>query len=410
MLPQVASAQSGKLDQLTKNLRERTEARRAAASLAWKEQQASYLAGPNKERRENLAAFAPEIQGPILTTLRTDLAGEPIDPGRIDALVSLLDATVNSAGADRLAAELNRLPGAARLRAIDVLGQKGGPRSVRALEASLSNRDESLRDAALMALLRIGSAAQCRGWLERVDPIDQLSESQRLEILDLLTRRDLPAEFRLPTDWYELRETREYEALFAFLDKHPDETVEDFVIDYTFDRNRPMKLRLAGLAVAKHGAESFKWRDAKRRMGVLLRAKNGDPMANATAWTLHLLDDKAGARYLLNDPEEAVKRNKNDWRAHLELGEMQVRLSEFRDAFRSFENSIRLADISRGRLSSEDWLYAARAAAGARKEREAGEWLARTRMSPSELAPYRNLPEFSDLLDQEPFNRLFGSP
>ena len=67
-------------------------------------------------------------------------------------------------------------------------------------------------------------------------------------------------------------------------------------------------------------------------------------------------------------------------------------------------------DISRGRLSSEDWLYAARAAAGARKEREAGEWLARTRMSPSELAPYRNLPEFSDLLDQEPFNRLFGSP
>ena len=409
MLPQVVSAQSGKLDQLTKTLRERTEARRAAAALAWKDQQKSYLAGPSQERRELLAEFAPEIQGPVLATLRAELNTDEPDGGRVDALVSLLGATVNSAGADRLAGELDRLPGAARLRAMDVLGQKGGLRSVRALEATLSQRDASLRDAALMALLKIGDAVECRGWLERVS-VDQLSDDQRLEILDLLTRRSLPAAFRLPSSWYGLQEPKEFEALFSFLDAHPDEAVEEFVVEYIFDRNRPMKLRLAGLAVAEHGAEELKWRDAKRRMGVLLRAKDGDPMAEATAWALHRLGDKAGARYLLDAPEEAVKRNRNDWRAHLELGEMQVRLSEFRDAYRSFEVSIRLADVSRGRYSAEDWLYAARAAAGARKEREAGEWLARTRMSPSELAPYRGLPEFADLLDQEPFNRLFGSP
>ena len=61
-------------------------------------------------------------------------------------------------------------------------------------------------------------------------------------------------------------------------------------------------------------------------------------------------------------------------------------------------------------MQPEDWLFAARAAAGSRKEREAAEWLARTRMSPSELRPYRNLPEFADLLDQDPFDRLFGQP
>ena len=409
MLPQVVSAQSGKLDQLAQTLRERTEARRAAAALAWKEQQKSYLAGPSRQRREALAEFAPEIQGPVLASLRIELDAEKPDGGKVDALVALLGATVNSAGADRLATELDRLPGAARLRAIDVLGEKGGLRSVQALEASLSQRDSSLRDAALMALLKIGDAVECRDWLERVS-VDQLSDDQRLEVLDLLTRRPLPAEFQLPSDWYGLQEPRDLEALFAFLDAHPDASVEDFVIDYIFDRNRPMKLRLAGLAVAEHGAEQLKWRDAKRRMGVLLRAKDGDPMAEATAWALHRLGDKAGARYLLDAPEEAVKRNKNDWRAHLELGEMQVRLSEFRDAYRSFEDSIRLADVSRGRFSAEDWLYAARAAAGARKEREAGEWLARTRMSPSELAPYRGLPEFADLLDKEPFNRLFRKP
>ena len=133
-------------------------------------------------------------------------------------------------------------------------------------------------------------------------------------------------------------------------------------------------------------------------------------MAEEAAWTLHRLDDKAGARFLLDAPEEQVKRNKNDWRAHLALGEMQVRLSEFRDGFRTYEDAIRLAEVSRGRLQASDWLYASRSAADSRKEKEAGEWLARTRMSPSELAPYRGLPEFADLLDQEPFDRLFGTP
>ena len=409
LLPATLQAQSGKLDQLTETLRQRTEARRAAAALAWKEKGEAYLAGPNEQRRDELAALAPEIQEPVLQALRKQLAAESVDAARVDALVSLLAATANSAGADRLAAQLDRLPPAARLRAIDLLGAQGGLRSVRALESSLGSRDEELRNASLLALLRIGGGEQCKAWLQRVPP-KQLESDARIEVLDLLTARALPDGFGLPASWYELREPQEYEALFAYLSAHPDEEVEDFVTEFVFDRNRPMKLRLAGLAVAEHGARELRWRDAKRKMGVLLRAKDGDPMAEETAWALHRLDDKAGARFLLDAPEEAVKRNKNDWRAHLDLGEMQVRLSEFRDAYRSYEDAIQLADISRGRLQPSDWLWAARAAAGARKEKEAGEWLARTRMSPRELAPYRDPPEFAELLDKEPFDRLFGNP
>jgi hypothetical protein len=409
LAPTAFSQQGTGLDQLSETLRKRTEARRSAAELAWKDGRDAYLAGPDRERREALAAFAPEIQGPILASLRRELQADRVDEARVDALVALLGETANTAGADRLAQHLLQLPPAARLRAIGFLGRNGGPRSVRALEASLQARDAELRDASLLALLKVGKPMDCQAWLAEVE-VSRLSTDKRVEVLGELQQRPLPAEFSLPTSWYELREPQETEALFLYLQQHPDENVEGFVLEYILDRNRPLKLRLQGLAVAEHGARELKWRDAKRKLGALLRAKDGDPMAEEAAWALHRLDDKAGARFLLDAPEEQVKRNKNDWRAYLSLGEMQVRLSEFRDGFRTYEDAIRLAEVSRGRLQSSDWLFAARAAAGARKEREAGEWLARTRMSPSELAPYRDLPEFADLLDQEPFDRLFGTP
>lgn len=409
LAPTAFSQEVAGLDRLTETLRKRTEARRSAAELAWNDGKAAYLAGPNEERREALAAFAPEIQGPVLSSLRAELAAERVDAAQVDALVSLLGVTANTAGADRLAQHLNQLPPAARLRAIGFLGRKGGLRSVRALEASLNARDAELRDASLLALLKVGKPEDCKAWLTQVD-VARIGTDKRIEVLRELQERPLPAEFSLPTTWYELREPRETEALFAYLQEHPDEAVEDFVVEFILDRNRPLKLRLQGLAVAEQGARDLKWRDAKRKLGALVRAKDGDPMAEEAAWTLHRLDDKAGARYLLDAPEEQVKRNKSDWRAYLALGEMQVRLSEFRDGFRTYEDAIRLADVSRGRLQASDWLYASRAAAGARKEREAGEWLARTRMSPSELAPYRELPEYADLLDKEPFDRLFGTP
>lgn len=409
LAPSLATAQEGGLDQLEEALRQRTEARRAAAALAWKENSAAYLASPGKEAREALAEHAPEIQGPVLASLRQELGAEDPRQSHVDALITLLDSVANAAGADRLASELPRLPVATRLRAIDVIGRNGGLRSVQALEGMLGDRDDELRNASLLALLRIGDAQQCKSWLARV-PAADLSSEQRIEVLGLLTKRALPDGFQLPGAWLNLEEPTQAEAVFAFLLAHPDAEVEDPVVEFVFDRNRPLKLRLDGLRVAEHGARDMRWRDAKRQMGVLLRADDGDPIAEDMAWTLHRLGDKAGARFLLDEPEENLKRNRNDWRAHMELGEIQVRLSEFRDAFRSYEDAIRLADVSRGRLQPDDWLYAARAAAGARKEREAGEWLARTRMSPSELRPYRNLPEFADLLDQEPFDRLFGQP
>lgn len=409
LLAPQAFPQQGGVEQLEETLRERTQARRAAADLRWKESGPAYLAKPGEESMAPLLELAPEVQEPVLRALRAELAREKPEDSKVDALIAVLEQCANPSGADRLAAMLDRLPAGPKLRAIALLGDKGGPRSIRELEARLEQDQGDLRVAALMSLLRKGQGARCADWLAQVD-LSRLSSRHRQDVVELLAKRELPADFRLPENWLRMREPAELGAIFEFLATHPDENLEEFALDFTLDRNRPLQLRLASLKVVEHGMVELKWRDAKRRLGALLRAGESDPLEEHAAWALHRSGDKAGARYLLDGPEERVKRDRNDWRAHLELGKLQVELSEFRDGYRSFEDAIRLADISRGRFRAEEWLYAARAAAGAGKEKDAGEWLSRTRMSPSELAPYRKLPEFADLLDQEPFDRLFGNP
>lgn len=397
------------LDRLAEVLRERTRARREAATTAWKERGAAYLSAPDEAQRAALADFAPEIQGPVLSALRSRLEGEEVPEDEVRALAQLLAEVINASGADRLADLLESLPPAVRLECMPALARKGGLRSQRALQQHLDARDRAIRNAALLALLRHGQGGRCAGWLAEVPPREMNTET-RQRVLNALAERELPAAFRLPAPWFALDDSKEVAALVGFLAAHPDEEVEDLVTELVLDRNRPVAIRETGLQVIEHGAEAFRWRTAKRKLGAILRSEDGDPLAEPTAWTLHRLGEKAGARWLLEAPEEEVKDNENNYRAHLRLGEMQVRVGEFRDAFRSYEEAMRLADLYRGRLSAQDYLYASRAAAGARKSDEAGEWLAKTRMSPAELAPYRDLPEFADLLDDEPFTRLFGSP
>ena len=87
---------------------------------------------------------------------------------------------------------------------------------------------------------------------------------------------------------------------------------------------------------------------------------------------------------------------------------MQVNVDEHKDGYRTFKEGIGLANLNRGRLSDLDWVWASRAAAGSRKYEEAGAWLAKAGLSPKELEPFAELPEFEDCRLKSPFRRLFG--
>jgi len=404
-----AWAQQGKLDELEQTLKKRTEAERAAAKAGWEKLGAAFLADGDDAVAAELRAFGPAIQIPLIQELDRQLSADPISDVAVERLLSVLREVTNKNGADRIAARLGKLPETARISALRTIAERGSRRSHIALETRLSSENKLERNAAQLALLEFGDTKRCIEWLSAV-PLEQMTTQQRVRALEVLGRRELPAESSLPVAWHSMDQGKEAEALFAYWIAHPDPQIEEAVLETVLNPNRLLGLREAGLQILEHGVNELKWRDSKRKLGAILRNKDGDALAAKTAWALHRMGEKSGARYLLDGPEEAVKRDKNSWRAHLALGELEVRLGDFRSAYKSYSNSLRLAEISRSTWNSRDYLYAARAAAGAKKEREAGEWLARSRMSPRELAPYRDLPEFEPYRDKQPFARLFGNP
>ena len=397
------------LDAMAVELRLRTAERRLAAANAWKKDGAALLKAPDGDLKQVLMSNAPEIQDSILSSLQKELTTAPPNSSRVRAHLELLKLSINASGADRLARLLPQLPTGMELDLYNSLCKAGGSTTLRVLEQRLNSQEPEQRIGALMALLGNGPLELCQGWLDNSPP-EGLDRSARLEVLRTLSDRGLLDNFRLPEAWLKLEHPREHGALIAYLLAHPQDHAEDFVLDEVLNSNNLLQLRSDGLKILEHGVTEFKWRDCKRKLGAILRDKDGDPLAEQTAWVLHRMDEKSGKKFLLAGPEAEVRRNRANWRNHLELGELQVKLSEFRDAFKSYKDGIAIAEARRGNLRSSDWLYAARAAAGARKNKEAGNWLARTRMSPSELAPYRDLPEFAPLLDKQPFKRLFGMP
>jgi HEAT repeat protein len=404
-----AQQSRGGLDSLATTLRARTAERRLSANQAWQAQQLEYFKAPDGPRLKSLAGFAPEIQNPLLSALNQELAAATPRPDHLRALVSLLAQSMNSSGADRLAQKLDALGVDIRLIAIPALAKRGGPSSVQALKERLSSSVQAERSSALLALLTHGPAEMSARWMATVAP-KSLQSKDRIRALEALSSRTLPGDFALPALWYALDDSREQLAVVSFLQTHPDRQAEDFVLALVLDSNQKPEVRKAGLVVLEYGSQELKWRDTKRKLGAILRDKDGDPLAEEAAWVLHHLGEKVGTRYLLAGPTNEVKSNKSSWRAYLDLGEMQVRLGEFRDAYKNYSTAMRVAEARRGRLGSRDWLYASRAAAGARKIKDAGDWLARTSMSQAELAPYRNLPEFAPYLEKQPFKRLFGNP
>ncbi len=401
--------QASGLDALAQNLAARTAERRAAAASAWQTDGDALLQAPEGALKQVLMSHAPEIQDPILESLRQELTAKPPSASRVRQHLDTLQLVVNASGADRLSLLLAKLPSGMERDLYSTLCKRGGPTSLRTLESRLTGDDVDKRSSALMALLRFGPMELCQKWVE-LAPVQGLERADRIDVLQALTDRSVPETFAMPEPWLELEHAREHDALFAYLVAHPEKRAEDVVLDQVLSSGNLLQLRTTGLAILEHGVTTFKWRDCKRKLGAILRDKDGDPLAVQTAWALHRMGEKSGKKFLLAGPEAEVRRNRANWRNHLELGELQVELGEFRDAFKSYKDGISIAEARRGHLRASDWLYASRAAAGARKTKEAGNWLARTRMSASELKPYRDLPEFADLLDKQPFKRLFGMP
>lgn len=408
-LPQ--GGQGSGLESLTEDLATRTAARRQAAEQAWAELGAAYLAQPARATMDPLLAHAPEIQEPILAAMKAQLDSATPQADQLHNLLLLLARSQNAGGAARLWQLLPRLPAGLQAEALRFVIESGGQRTRSAARRHLEDASLGLRQAALESLL-------LHAPLEQVPSLMPYLQFQGMDLesfgatLGELATRDLPAEFQLPASSYAVKQGAFQAGLVTFLQSHPQEDAEAFLLDRVLNRNGnnlSTEARIQTLHAYEAAAAEFRWRGGIRTLVRELKDMSRSTFSLELAWSLHRLDENAGRNYLLAGPEADAKRNPDDWRTQFTLGQLQVDVGEFNAAYRNYKKTLDSLEGTPAarRIDPMDYLYAARAAAGAKKSKESGQWLIASRLTSKQLEPYRHLPEFQPYLKKAPFSRLF---
>ncbi|MDA0667489.1 MAG: hypothetical protein O3A95_07785 [Planctomycetota bacterium] len=401
---------SAGFEKLTASLEQRTAARRVAAEKAWTEHGAAYLAQPARATMDPLLDFTPEIQEPLMKALEQSIRGELTQPDAQISILLLLARCLNSAGSAKLIALLPQLSLDQQAKTLRTVIEQGGPRTLSQARTYLDHSTPALRQAALEGLLLHLSPAEMPALIARFD-----YAHMDLEVfgamLDSLAEREIPAEFQLPADTFQQSQRAFLAGAVNFLTQHPQDNAEDFLLDRVLDRRNAglsMEAKTESLHAYEAGAQSFRWDTGVRTLARDLKEMPRTPFSMEVAWTLHRLGEKAGRSYLLELPEDIARRNPDDWRAQFSLAQLQVEVSEFSSAYRLYKKTLDSLEGTPAakRVEKWDYFYAARAAAGSKHSKEAGQWLEASRLTPEKLAPFRDLPEFEPYLKKDPFKRL----
>jgi len=389
------------------DLERRTAVRRAHAAEVWSAEGPAWLAG-EAHRLPTLLEAAPELQGPVLSTLEKALA-EGKAAASYPALLQLLGKLMNPAGAERVFAMIGELPEDVRPAAARAAIARGGPALWPAARLLTAGPPSPLRQAAVQALLLLVPDEETVALAAALAPEE--GELAGLgDMLIALTARSLPAQFALPTSILDTAPTGLQRDLARFLLAHPSEGAQTFLVERALDPARPRQERGLFLAAFEAGAKLFRFRDGERAMEQYLVTAPRSESSEDVAWTLMRLGSRTAKGFLLDEVEREARENPQSYRAQLALARRQVDVGDHSDAFKNYKktfDSLEGTAFERS-ISSDDFVWAARAAAGSRRSKESGQWLEDSGLNPVELAKYKDQPEFSTFLDKQPFKRLFG--
>ena len=402
---------AGSFERLVETLEKETLERRTAAAAAWESQGKAYLAQPSLGTMSPLMPFAPYIQEPILENLIANLNSETGNPALSRDLLQLLSRVMNSGGAAQLLPLIPQLPPDQRAMALRFAIELGGRRTRSSASSYLKDTNADVRQSALESLLLHADVGTVPSLLRGVD-LNHLELGSFGAVLEILSVRALPEGILLPAGVCAENDSAFLDGVIAFMVRYPQPETDSFLVDRALlPRSQGLSIESRKLALTSYerGVDAFRWRSGIRDMTRFLKEERPGEATYAVAWTLHRLGEKVGRKHLLEGPTDRAKQNPDDWRAQMVLGRMQVDVGEFTAAYRTIKETfedIEGTPASR-RLTPEDYLYAARAAAGSRHSKESGRWLTATRYTPTQLAPYRDLPEFEPYLKKAPFNHLF---
>lgn len=390
-----------------RDLEQKTLARRGAAVAAWTENAIPFLSG-DANRLPALLAAAPEIQGPILISLRKSLTRDDI-ASIAPAIIQLLGRVMNSAGAEELFGMLDELPPNAQPLAVSAALSCGAATLGEHGLALTNGPAGALRQAAVQSLLLHGPEAD---WvrLGSLLSADEGSRDSLVETLRILAGRSLPDNFRVPFSLFSVTDLGFQRELATFLAAHPQDDAESFLIAGALDPARPRQERVVYLEAFESGAKRFRWKNGEKACEEYIKDAPRTEATEEVAWTLFRLGSKSGKRYLLQELETEARDNPDSWRDQLALARRQVEVAEHNEAFKGFKSVFEaLSGTAFERaLTATDFVWAARAAAGSRHQKEAGQWLESSGLNSVELGAFKAMPEFVPYLDKQPFKRLFG--
>ncbi|MDE0586163.1 MAG: hypothetical protein OSB63_06040 [Planctomycetota bacterium] len=400
------------LEGLRKFLVDKSASRIEAAKTAWDKNGAQFIESGDRNLMAMFESLQPEIQTPLFDSLDTML-GDPTKVGQVSRVLQLLNNVLDHSSSARLLLLLDKLPTGERSKSIYTIVKYGSSATQLEAERYLDTEDARLLQSVVEASLLYADGSNVLAMSKRIDykrfDVDELGA-----IFGILAEREFNGQFFIAPEAFEVSSKEFRVGLLTLLEAYPQQgTAAYFVSESIEDGLEPKSTAVSQLAILafESGAKVFKWSRHQNKYQRFLKAEPTHRLASSVAYSLHRLGDRKGTKHLLDKPEQEYRDNNGEWPYAVNLGSMQVRLGLHSEAYRVFHSAYTQGvknEQVRRRMKRDDFVWAARAAAGAKRPSVAFDWLNSSGLSIAELKDVGKYSEFEPYLDRDSFIALFS--
>ena len=400
------------LEELRKILVDKSAARIEAANTAWAKDGAQFLESGDRNLMALFESLQPEIQTPLFSSLDSMLS-DPAKLGQASRVLQLLNNVLDHSSAARLLLLLDRLPAGEKSKTIYTIIKHGSSATQLETERYINTTDARLLQSIVEASLLYADVSNILAMSKKID-YEKFQAEELGAIFGILAEREFNGELFIDPAAFEISSKEFRVGLLTLLAAYPQPDTAAYLITESIeDGLEPKSLEVNQLAVLafEAGAKVFKWSRYQNKYQRFLKAEPMHRLAKDIAYSLHRLGDRKGTKHLLDKPEQEYRDNNGDWPYAVKLGTMQVKLDLHSDAYRIFHSAytqgIKNEQVRR-RMKRDDFVWAARAAAGAKRPSVAFDWLNSSGLSIIELKEVGKYSEFEPYLDRDSFIALFS--
>jgi hypothetical protein len=404
-------AQNG-LEGLRKILVNKSASRIEMANAAWAKDGPEFLENGHRSLMSRFIALQPEIQTPVFASLDT-LLGDSARLGQVSHVLELLTKVLDHSAAARLLSLLEKLPAVERPKSIYAIIKHGSSATQLESERYLNTTDSRLLQSIVEASLLYADIHNILPMSKKIDytkfDVDELGA-----IFGILAERKFNGQLFLAPEALKVSSKDFRIGLLTLLEAYPQpDTAAYFISESIGDGLEPKSIVMSKLAIKSFeaGARVFKWSIHQNKYQRFLKDYPAHHLANYVAKSLHLLGDRKGTKHLLDKPEQEYRDNNGEWSYAVRFGAMQVELGLYSEAYRVFDKAYTKGvknEQVRRRMKRDDFIWMARAAAGAKRPSIAFDWLESSGLSLQELKEVGKCIEFEPYLDNDKFIALFS--